>query len=76
MENDKLVISQKMVQIATDCHLRPQKKNKKKSCPICVSNEDLQLYESKLFSTAKREDEKSNKGSWKPTAEELYLRGN
>ncbi|RZC37273.1 E3 ubiquitin-protein ligase SHPRH [Asbolus verrucosus] len=74
----KIVIAQELVQTATDCHLRPQKKARsKKKCPMCVANDHLKSYELKLFSMTKRTkhfEEMSLKGSWKPTTEELTFK--
>ncbi|XP_044258765.1 E3 ubiquitin-protein ligase SHPRH [Tribolium madens] len=74
----KIIISQELVQKATDCHLRPQKKSKsKKKCPVCVANDHLKAYELKLFAMSKRTqnfEDMSLKGSWKPTPEELIFK--
>jgi E3 ubiquitin-protein ligase SHPRH len=74
----QIVIAQELVEKATDCHLRPQKKSKsKKKCEVCVANDHLKSYEFKLFSMSKRTanfEEMSLKGSWKPTTEELIFK--
>lgn len=79
-ENDsKLFVTKGIVEKATDCHLRPQKKNKNKTkCPVCVANDNLKQYEHKLFFTVKRDRDDidmSNLGAWKPSPEELALKG-
>ncbi|XP_008201431.1 E3 ubiquitin-protein ligase SHPRH isoform X2 [Tribolium castaneum] len=74
----KIIIAQELVQKATDCHLRPQKKSKsRKKCPVCVANDHLKAYELKLFAMSKRTEtfvDMSLKGSWKPTPEELIFK--
>lgn len=74
----KLTIPPDVVQLATDCHLRPtkDKKENKKKCPVCITNEELRHYECKLFSMEKKNDESQVlvTGSWKPCTEEYVLR--
>lgn len=73
-------IAEDLVQSATDCHLRSQKKSKaaKKLCNLCKASKELQKYECKIFSMeGRREDEDkdiSTKGSWKMTFEEVILK--
>lgn len=73
----EFVVTKEIVEKAVDCHLRPQKKNKnKKKCPVCIANEILKQYEYKLFSMVKRDnDDMSNLGAWKPSREEIALKG-
>ncbi|KAJ3664999.1 hypothetical protein Zmor_000523 [Zophobas morio] len=75
----QIIVSDELVQKATDCHLRPQKKSKssKKKCPVCVANDHLKAYEFELFFMGKRTtnfEDMSLKGSWKPTPQELIFR--
>lgn len=81
-ENGDLIVSKNIVEAATDCHLRPpQKKGKSapsntKKCLICAANDNLNLYECKLFSSVKKDKEgASNTCAWKPSSEELILKG-
>lgn len=78
-ENFKISVDKALVQEVTDCHLRPDKKAKKKiKCQLCHTNDYLKEYEFKLFAMQKRTEtfeEMSLKGSWKPTSEELILKG-
>lgn len=76
-EESKMVIPAEVIEAASDCHLRPQKKSnkKKKKCPLCDANFYLKQYESKIFSTTQQDDDISNTGSWKPAPEEFMLRG-
>lgn len=81
-ENGDLIISREVVEAATDCHLRPpQKKGKSaqassKKCLVCVANDNLNLYECRLFSSVKKDKEgESNTCAWKPSSEELILKG-
>ncbi|KAI4457698.1 e3 ubiquitin-protein ligase shprh family member [Holotrichia oblita] len=75
-EDSKMIIPTEVIEAATDCHLRPQKKSnkKKKKCPVCDANFYLKQYESKIFSTTQQDDDISNTGSWKPAPEEFMLR--
>lgn len=81
-DSGKLIISDSLVNSAMACHLRPEKNTKiKKKCKVCQVNDALKQYESRLFNTKQRKNEDddtnaiSNKGSWKPTPEELVLKG-
>lgn len=72
--NRIITIKEHIVQKVTDCHLRPNKKAKiTKKCPVCISNEKLQIYEGILFDMVQRK-EMSLQGSWKPTVQELIFR--
>lgn len=77
----KILISDKIIEAAVDCHLRPQKGvPKSKKCIVCTVSEVMRSYEAKLFNmmSAKKSEASediSNKGSWKPTTEELILQG-
>ncbi|KAJ8921378.1 hypothetical protein NQ315_002994 [Exocentrus adspersus] len=74
----KIVVSNKIVEQATNCHLRPQKKSKNASkCLLCLCNVNLKRYEAKLFNMTERKksfEEMSLVGSWKPTLEEVIMR--
>lgn len=76
--NNKILIKDTIVQRATFCHLRPNKKVKAtKKCPVCISNDRLKAYECKLFNMVQRSkhfEEMSLQGSWKPTLEELIFK--
>lgn len=81
-ENGDLIVSKEVVEAATDCHLRPpQKKGKSsqasnKKCLVCAANDNLNLYECRLFSSVKKDKEgASNTCAWKPCSEELILKG-
>lgn len=75
----RILIKDHVVQKATNCHLRPNKKDKsRKNCLVCVSNNHLKKYEGTLFNMTNRTEnftEMSLQGSWKPTFQELILRG-
>ncbi|KAL3277364.1 hypothetical protein HHI36_012714 [Cryptolaemus montrouzieri] len=77
--NYKIIVEQKVVELATDCHLRPEQKTsgKKFKCPLCKANDNLKNYECQLFNMTKRTvtyEEMSLQGSWKATSQELILR--
>lgn len=77
--NDNILIKAHVVEKATNCHLRPSKKDKmKNTCLVCISNSHLKKYEGTLFNMSHRTktfEEMSLKGSWKPTFQELTLKG-
>ncbi|XP_074033441.1 E3 ubiquitin-protein ligase SHPRH isoform X2 [Leptinotarsa decemlineata] len=74
----KIIIKDKVVIKAMNCHLRPQKKSKQAAkCLVCEANVQLKMYEGKLFSMTHREknfEDMSLKGSWKSTLEELIMK--
>ncbi|KAF5302451.1 hypothetical protein FQR65_LT08541 [Abscondita terminalis] len=78
--NGKFEVNETLVYEAMECHLRPEneKKNKKKKkCLVCIVSVQMRKYESVLFGMSKQSQEDndiSNKGSWKPTCEELILK--
>lgn len=80
-ENGDLIISKVLVESATDCHLRPPKKVKGASstarkCLLCVANDNLNIYECKLYSSVKKGKEgASDTCAWKPSSEELIFKG-
>lgn len=76
-ESDKIEISEGLVKAAMDCHLRPHQKLKNnKKCLVCEVSIQMRKYESILFDMTKSsEEDLSNRGSWKPTSEELILKG-
>lgn len=70
-------IKENIVQKATACHLRPNKMKNRKTCPLCISNNQLKKYEGTLFSMTQRKKEFEQmalKGSWKPTLQELIFK--
>lgn len=76
--NIKMLISHKSVEEARDCHLRSPRKRYVKKCSVCEANDCLKCYELKLFAMNKRTEhfeDMSLQGSWKPTSEELILKG-
>ncbi|KAF5299240.1 hypothetical protein FQA39_LY02413 [Lamprigera yunnana] len=80
-ENDYVFeITERLVYEAMDCHLRPEsdKKNKKsKKCLVCNVSKQMRKYESVIFDMTKSNEDDvdiSNKGSWKPSSEELSLK--
>lgn len=82
-ENGDLIVSKVIVEAAMDCHLRPPQKKSKtsatttaKKCLVCAANDNLNLYECKLFSNVKKDKEgTSNTCAWKPSSQELILKG-
>lgn len=81
-DSGKLTISDGLVNSAMACHLRPEKRSKvKNKCKLCMVNDLLMKYESRIFNTTQRKNDDaevttvSNKGDWKPTLEELVLKG-
>lgn len=77
--NNQIEIADEIVQKATECHLRQEKKSKKNQtkCVFCKTEEQIKQYELKLFFTTKgsnEEDETTVKGTWKPSAEEYILK--
>lgn len=77
--NSQIVIKANVIEDATNCHLRPTKKDKsrKTGCCVCISNKHLKMYEGTLFSMTQRTknfEEMSLKGSWKPTFQELTFK--
>lgn len=77
--NSNILIKDHVVEKATSCHLRPSKKDKiKNNCSVCISNSHLKKYEGTLFNMSHRTknfEEMSLQGSWKPTFQELTLKG-
>lgn len=77
-EDGKLTVPLDIVQKMTECHLRPNKKDKnRKLCPVCMTSGQLQSFECKLFSIEKKSQDDAyafTKGSWKPTAEEFVMK--
>lgn len=77
----KITISDGLVNSAMACHLRPEKHSKVQKCKLCRVNDLLTKYESRIFNTTQRKNDDvevttvSNKGNWKPTPEELVLKG-
>lgn len=81
-DSGKLSISDGLVSSAMACHLRPEKRSKaNRKCKLCSVNDTLMKYESRIFNTTQRKNDDvevttiSNKGNWKPTPEELVLKG-
>lgn len=78
--SSKIVIREDLVHMAADCHLRSNKKAKqKKKCLVCIANDELKKYESKLFHMTERNkffEEMSLQGNWMPRPEEIVVRSN
>ncbi|KAF2879520.1 hypothetical protein ILUMI_26652 [Ignelater luminosus] len=76
-DDKNIIISAGLVQAAVDCHLRPQERNTEESkCLVCKVSVQMREYEAKLFDMTKTNniEDISNKGSWKPTSEELIFK--
>lgn len=77
-QGDDVLISQRLVCNATECHLRPLDHGvKKKKCDICLVDSYLKKYEIKLFTMTKRTkhfEDMALQGSWKAASEEIILR--
>uniref|UniRef100_A0A1Y1LAC0 RING-type domain-containing protein n=3 Tax=Photinus pyralis TaxID=7054 RepID=A0A1Y1LAC0_PHOPY len=76
-DGKKIEIDENLIFDAMECHLRPEKKSKKvKKCLVCRVSVQMRNYESVLFDMESKSAKAdiSNKGSWKPSPQELILR--
>ncbi|CAH0562699.1 unnamed protein product [Brassicogethes aeneus] len=69
-------IQKNLVSEAMNCHLRPDKKGKKKRCQLCEIEKMLKKYEAKLFLNKVNQPraEKKGESSWLPTLQEVILK--
>ncbi|KAK4881219.1 hypothetical protein RN001_004538 [Aquatica leii] len=79
-DNSRFAINEGIVYEAMECHLRPEKEKKtkkNKTCLVCSISVQMRKYESVLFEMSKQSEDDndiSNKGSWKPSPQELVLK--
>lgn len=78
-EKNNYQMTDKIVNDAMECHLRPakNKKVKKSLCMICQLDNSLKKYECDIFlmkSKGNNEGNESNKGTWHPSFEERLIK--